>query len=113
MASVELVRLQAEKFRLWKQLRNYGEFMRGSMVTLKRPCTYRGCRKCAEGTKHPTTYYSISRKNKTELIYLPKRIQARVKRLIENYHRMNSLTDRISELTLGIVKLQIKERGKK
>jgi len=113
MASAELVRLQAEKFRLWKQLRNYGEFMRGSMVTLKRPCTYKGCRKCAEGVKHPTTYYSISRKNKTELIYLPGRMHERVRRLIENYRTMNSIIDRISELTLGTVKQQIKEGGKK
>ncbi len=113
MVSIQLVKLEAEKFRLWKQLRNYGEFMRGSMVTLNRRCTYKGCRKCAEGTKHPTTYYSISRKNKTELIYLPERIQARVKKLIENYRRMNSIIDSISELTIGIVKLQIKERRKK
>lgn len=113
MASEELNKLYAKKFKLWKQLLDYGDFMRGSMVTLKRPCTYKGCTRCQKGIKHPTTYHSISRKSKTTLIYLPKHIQPTVKRLIDNYRKVASLMDQISEVTIKVVRLRIKERSRR
>lgn len=113
MATPEMNRLYIEKFKLWKQLVNMKDFVRGSVVMLKRPCIYKGCRKCKSGIKHPTIYYSISRKNKTTLIYLPRDIQAMVKEMIKNYKEILSLLDKISEINIEIIRLRIKERRTK
>lgn len=114
MASAEMTKLYAKKLVVWKQLLNYADFMRGSLVTLKRPCIYKDkCKKCRSGEKHPTVYYSISRKNKTTLIYLPKEIQPNVKKMINNYRKIMGVIDQISEIVIAIIKLQIKERNQR
>lgn len=82
-------------------------------MNLKRPCTYPGGRRCPRGENHPTTYYSISRKNKTELIYLPKRIQPQVKELIVRYRKLMLVIDQLSEISIQIIRTRIKEGGKK
>ena len=112
MKAEGLVKLNLRKFKLWKQLVYIGSFIRGSKVILKRPCIYKGCKKCKSGVRHPTTYYSISRKNKTTLIYLPKFIQNEVKQLIINYRKLLSIIDELSEINIEIIKTKIKE-GKK
>lgn len=109
MKSNELVRLNLRKFKLWKQIVNIGGFIRGSIVVLKRPCIYKGCKKCKSGIKHPTTYYSISRKNKTTLIYLPKYIQDEIRQLIANYRKLMAIIDELSEINIQIIKIKIKE----
>lgn len=113
MASAEMTKLVSERFRLFRQLLRYSAFIRGSMVELKRPCIYKKCKKCKSGKKHPTVYYSISRKNKTTLIYLPRDIQPIVKKLIDNYHKVISIIDQMSEVSIKMVKLRIKQRRKK
>lgn len=113
MASKGMSQLYVKKLRLWKEMVNYGDFMRGSIVTLKRPCTYAGCQRCQTGENHPTTYYSISRKNKTELIYLPKPIQPQVKILIAKYRKLLLVIDQLSEISIQIIRTRIKEGSKK
>ena len=113
MATKGMDRLYAERIKLWQELVKYRDIMRGSMVTLKRPCTYKGCRKCRDGTKHPTRYYSISRKNKTELVYLPKDMEEAVTEQIGNYRRVMEAIDQMSEIGIKILRLRIQERRTK
>jgi len=113
MATKGMDRLYGERFRIWKQLVNYRDIMRGSIVTLKRPCTYKGCRKCRDGTRHPTLYYSISRKNKTELVYIPKDMEHAIREQIGNYRKVIEAIDQMSEIGIKILRLRIQERRMK
>ena len=56
--------------RLLKEALRIEEFVRGSVVLMKRRCSSPGCRRCAAGTGHPTWVLTVSSQGKTRTIYL-------------------------------------------
>ena len=80
------------------QIGRVGEFIRGSIVVLRRPCTHRPCRKCQSGEKHAGLYLSVSIRGKTRLFYLPKAVQGEARRLADNYKKLRRLVEEANEI---------------
>lgn len=97
--------LYARRFQLWRHLVNAADFVRGSVVELRRPCT-RGdrCSRCRSGEKHPATYLSVSRKGHTELLYLPKDVQPTAEEWVANYRRLMEVIEQVSEVNREILR---------
>jgi len=90
-------RLEQKRKLLTGQMARIEEFLRGSVVLMKRPCTYPKCRKCASGERHPTWGLTVSEKGKTRTVYLgAKRLDA-ARRMTENYRRLQALIEQISK----------------
>ena len=110
-ALAELVR---RRFELWREVVRAGDFVRGSVVVLRRPCTYGNCRLCREGKRHPATYLSMKEKGRTRLIYLPKRLVDQAKRWVEEWRRLQGLLKQMSRTNADMLRLLGKSgsRGK-
>jgi hypothetical protein len=96
-------RLQQKRKLLLGRMGQIEEFLRGSVVLMKRPCTYPRCRKCASGERHPTWGLTVSEKGKTRTAYLGvKRLDA-ARRMTENYRRLRALVEQISTINRALV----------
>lgn len=99
--------LYDEKKKLWEKIKSLdAHILRGTVVVLKRPCTYPGCKKCKEGIRHPADYLSLSKKGKTELLYLSRKIKPEAEKQVENWKRFQELAERISDINRMILKLK-------
>ena len=106
---VELVR---KRFLLWKEVVRAGDFVRGSVVVLRRPCTYAGCRRCQEGQRHPATYLSMKEKGRTTLIYLSRRVVPDAKRWVAEWRRIEGLVNQMSQTNAQVLRLLGKRDSK-
>ena len=86
----EARRLRQKRKLLLRRMAGIEEFLRGSVVLMKRPCTYPGCRKCASGERHPTWGLTVSEKGKTRTVYLGLRRLDAARRMTENYRRVQA-----------------------
>ena len=88
---------------LMRKLASWGAFVRGSVVLMKRRCTYPRCRKCASGQGHPTWVLTVSRQGKTHTVYLGPRRLAQAQRMAQNYRRLLALIEEIAEVNLALL----------
>jgi hypothetical protein len=102
--------MQAQRKELKEQLLNLGPVLRGSVVEVARPCTYPRCRKCREGTRHPTVYHSISKNSKTCLTYIPKAAQTEALEWNRNWKELLRISDELTEINLKLLKMKAKAR---
>lgn len=103
MDDIERRRLERKRKILHGQMARIEEFLRGSVVLMKRPCTYPKCRKCASGERHPTWGLTVSQRGKTRTIYLGvKRLDA-ARRMTENYRRLQVIVEQISTINRSLV----------
>jgi len=86
--------------RLLKEALRIEEFVRGSVVLMKRRCSSPGCRRCAAGTGHPTWVLTVSSQGKTRTIYLGEQRVGEAKRMVANYRRLLGLVEEVCELNL-------------
>jgi len=86
-----------------RKLASWGAFVRGSVVLMKRRCTYPRCRKCASGQGHPTWVLTLSRQGKTHTVYLGARRCAPAQRMAESYRRLLGLLEQIAEVNLALL----------
>ena len=100
--------LEAKRNQLEEQLHNLGPILRGSVVELSRPCTYPRCRKCQEGTRHPSIYHSQTKQSKTHLTYIPKSVQAEAIKWNHNWKDLLHIADELTKLNLDILKRKAK-----
>jgi hypothetical protein len=106
----EARRLRQKRKLLLGRLGRIEEFLRGSVVLMKRPCTYPGCRKCASGERHPTWGMTVSEHGKTRTVYLgAKRLDA-ARRMTENYRRVQALIEEISTINRALVTGRVSTR---
>ena len=96
----ELRRLGQKRKLLWKRAAEIEEFLRGSVVLMKRRCIFAGCRKCASGERHPTWVLTVNQKGKTQTVYVGKSRLAEAKRLVENYRRARTLMEEVAQVNL-------------
>lgn len=102
MEERELRRLAQKRKLLWKRMVEIEEFLRGSVVLMKRRCIFAGCRKCASGERHPTWVLTVNRKGKTQTVYVGRSRLADAKRLVENYRRAKSLLEEVAQINLAL-----------
>jgi hypothetical protein len=95
-------RLAQKRKLLWKRAAEIEEFLRGSVVLMKRRCIFQGCRKCASGERHPTWVLTVNRKGKTQTVYVGKTRLAEAKRLVENYRRLKGLIEEVAQVNLAL-----------
>ena len=99
----ELESLQAEHKRLRKQFSNIRHFIKGSIMECNRTCGKPTC-KCSKGHKHIAYYLSLTRENKTLLIYIPHSSLKLANKWADNYKRLKSIIDALAMLNLEILK---------
>jgi hypothetical protein len=97
-------RLKRRRRLLLRQADRIEEFVRGSVVLMRRKCTYPGCRKCASGERHPTWVLTVSRGGKTHTVYLGQKRLAAARRMTENYRRLSGLMEQIAEVNLALLR---------
>jgi hypothetical protein len=100
MEERELRRLAQKRKLLWKRVAEIEEFLRGSVVLMKRRCIFAGCRKCASGERHPTWVLTVHQKGKTQTVYVGKSRLAEAKRLVGNYRRARTLMEEVAQVNL-------------
>jgi hypothetical protein len=108
----EMQEVVKQRFVLWRQVVQAGDFVRGSVVVLRRPCTYKGCRLCWEGQRHPATYLSLKEKGRTRLIYLPKGLTAQAKAWVAEWRRLEELLGQMSRTNARMLRLLAHRQGR-
>jgi hypothetical protein len=103
MTTTKRRRLERRRKSLLEKLANVDEFVRGSVVLMKRRCTYPGCRKCAAGERHPTWVLTVSRHGKTQTVYLGERRLGRARRMVESYRTLRALIEEIADINLALL----------
>ena len=110
MEERERRRLERKRKLLVERMGRIEEFLRGSVVLMKRPCTYPGCRKCASGERHPTWGLTVSEKGKTRTVYLGvKRLDA-ARRMTDNYRRLQAVVEQISTINRALLTGRVSTR---
>ena len=97
--TVELLKKSRE---VAKGIPRIQEVIRGSIVIMARHCGNASCR-CQKGFKHRSLYVSQRYKGKTRMIYIPKRSEATVRRLISNYRKVKMVMDKISDVNIKML----------
>ena len=110
MEERELRRWAQKRGLLWKRVVEIEEFLRGSVVLMKRRCIFAGCRKCASGERHPTWVLTVNRKGKTHTVYVGQSRLAEAKRLVENYRRVKSLLEEVAQINLVLFRRKVTPR---
>lgn len=95
--------LERTRKALMRKLASSDAFVRGSVVLMKRRCTYPRCRKCASGQCHPTWVLTLSRQGRTHTLYLGTRRLAQAQRMAENYRRLLALVEEIADVNLALL----------
>jgi hypothetical protein len=103
MDEKEVRRFGQKRKLLLKRTARIEEFVRGSVVLMKRPCADRRCRKCASGERHPTWVLTLSEKGKTRTVYLGAVRAPAARRMSENYRRLGALIEEVAQINLVLL----------
>jgi len=106
----KLEKLRKRRTLLLQNIVNNREFMRGTVVTSKRPCTYPGCRLCKEGKKHTSTYISTGKDGRTKLVYVPHLLIEIAKEMTNKFRRIRTYLEEISDINFEIFNMLKKDR---
>jgi hypothetical protein len=97
-----------------KRLAGFEGLLRGSVVLMKRRCSYPRCRRCAAGDRHPTWVLTQSVRGKTRTFYLGSKRLAKARELVENYRRLMGLVEQIAEANrLLLIHPEAQQKGPK
>jgi hypothetical protein len=97
--------LAKKRFKIWREVVTVGDFVRGSVVVLRRPCTRENCRLCREGKRHPATYLSMKEKGRTQLVYLSKKRVAQARQWVREWKRLAKLLQEMSKTNAEVLRL--------
>ncbi len=97
--------LAKRRFKIWREVVSVGDFVRGSVVVLRRPCTRANCRVCRSGRRHPATYLSMKEKGRTRLVYLTKERVAQARQWVLEWKRLEKLLGEMSKINAEILRL--------
>ena len=109
MKNNDLATLKKKKNYLMNKLRNFDDFIRGSITTIKHKCGNKNCKCHLKGEKHSGLYFSVNIKQKTKLIYLGNKNIDDLNVLLENYNKLKQLLDDIVLVNLEIFKISKKQ----
>ncbi len=109
----EMAEIVKRRFSLWREVVQAGDFVRGSVTVLRRPCTYARCRLCREGKRHPATYLSLKEKGRTRLIYLPKGLVTQAKAWVAEWRRLEDLLRQMSKTNAEMLRLLARRQSRR
>ncbi len=104
MDAAERGRLLRRRRLLAKRLAGAEEFVRGSVVLMKRRCVRERCRRCDAGEGHPTWVLTVSEGGKTRTVYLGEKRLAEARRLAANYRRVRGWIEEVARVNLALLK---------
>jgi len=90
---------RAARSRLAKLLHDE-PFVLGSVVEMAHTCGKSGCR-CARGEKHGSLALGVRRDGRRVMIHVPRALEGRARRCVENWREVKALLGRISDHALG------------
>lgn len=91
-----------KRYKLYRHLPKLTESIRGSLIIMERYCGKPNCR-CVKGHKHKATYLSQSHKGKTRMVYIPEVMKEKVREYVQNYHRIRSVLNKISDINIKLL----------
>lgn len=100
--------LLQKRRRASKDIPRIEEILRGSIVVVERYCGKANCR-CLKGHKHRSLYISQSNNGQSRLIYIPRTSEKKVRRLINNYHKLKSALKEISRINMQLARSTLDE----
>jgi len=80
------------------------DVIRGSLVMMERVCGKPNCR-CLKGYKHKSLYLSQYYKGSPRMIYIPRRAETAVRRMIRNYQKLKAILHKISDANIRLFTL--------
>ena len=86
------------------------DFLRGSLVTMRRTCGKPRCR-CTRGEKHVSLYLAVRDGGKRRLIYVPAAWEERVRQWVATGQEVGRLIEAISAGALDRLRRGKKERS--
>ena len=98
---MDAVNLVARRKTIARKAPAIGQIMKGSVVIVKRYCGKPNCR-CRKEHKHRSMYVSQTIGGKQRLVYIPKRSEESVRRLIANYRRLKAALQKISSVNISL-----------
>jgi hypothetical protein len=90
MTSIEISKAKRRLQTLLRQLASVGPVMRGTIVT--------------NGKKHRQPYFSLSKDNRTHLIYLGNRRLSVAGKLSENYKKLSQIIEEMTMINMALLK---------
>ena len=103
MKDKDVRRMRQKRKLLLKRMGEIEDFVRGSVVLMKRPCTYPACRKCASGERHPTWVLTVSQSGKTRTVYLGKERLSEARRMVKNHRRLKEIVEEIAQINVVLL----------
>jgi hypothetical protein len=79
------------------QLLSQHGLVHGTLVVRRRVCGKPNCR-CASGQPHAGLYLIVTEQGRGRQMYVPRRLEAEVRRWIDNYGQARGLLDDLSRL---------------
>lgn len=95
--------LERKRTLLLKRLAAAGDFVRGSVVLMKRKCIRPSCPRCRAGERHPTWVLTYSRSGRTRTVYLGQKRLADARRMVARHRALMDLIDQIAEINLALL----------
>lgn len=90
--------LRRKRSLLLKRIATLQDFVRGSVVLMKRPCAYPRCRKCARGERHESWVMTTSVKGRTRTVYLGRGRLEEGRRMTAQYGALMDLIEQVSDI---------------
>lgn len=85
------------------QIAGSERLVRGTLSLRNVTCGNPGCR-CASGQTHPSLYLVQTQKGKLRQLYIPKHLEARVRKAVEDYKELQRLMEELSEQEWKLLK---------
>ena len=89
-----------------RQLKQIGPLIGDSVVVVQRKCGKKSCACHHDGPKHPAMFVTWKEKGKTKALYVPRAMEAEVRRWAENNRTLRALICRITEVQKRIIRLR-------
>ncbi len=106
MDKSEIKRLLQKRRLLVKRIGLVEEYIRGSVVLMKRKCSRARCARCEKGEGHPTWVMTRSEGGRTRTIYIGEKRLAEARRLTGNYRRVAEMQEEVARINLALLKAE-------
>ncbi|KAF0119119.1 MAG: hypothetical protein FD151_2067 [bacterium] len=103
MGNIEDLYTQQRSLR--RELYSTGNLIKGSLVTLTRRCGKPNC-KCTRGERHQGLFLSFNIKQKSHLLYIPKKLIKKITAMVNNHKKLRQIVDELSKVNREIIVLE-------
>lgn len=99
-------KLEARRKKLIRSLFKCDPWVSGSIAVIERICGSKGCACRHNGPKHPAMYLMWKDDQKTRALYIPRLLEAEVRKWSQNYRKVKDIMKKITEVQRQIISLR-------